>query len=102
MPQRDLLYAGITRAKKLVVLAGSRRALAAAVRTAGTGRRHDALAHPPQDHPVSPDRHGLALAIGTWMTSICDSEQPGNRPLRAQQAGEEFLDRLPFLGDRDP
>ncbi len=45
MLQRNLLYTGITRAKKLVVLAGSRRALAAAVRTEGTGRRHTALAH---------------------------------------------------------
>jgi exodeoxyribonuclease V alpha subunit len=45
MLQRNLLYTGITRAKKLVVLAGSRRALAAAVRTAGAGRRHTALAH---------------------------------------------------------
>ena len=33
MLQRNLLYTGITRAKKLVVLAGSRRALAAAVRS---------------------------------------------------------------------
>ena len=45
MLQRNLLYTGITRAKKLVVLAGSRRALAAAVRTAGAGRRYTALAH---------------------------------------------------------
>jgi exodeoxyribonuclease V alpha subunit len=45
MLQRNLLYTGITRAKKLVVLAGSRRALAAAVRTPGAGRRHTALAH---------------------------------------------------------
>jgi exodeoxyribonuclease V alpha subunit len=45
MLQRNLLYTGITRAKKLVVLAGSRRALAAAIRTQGTGRRHTALAH---------------------------------------------------------
>ena len=45
MLQRNLLYTGITRAKKLVVLAGSRRALAAAVRTAGTGRRYTALTH---------------------------------------------------------
>jgi exodeoxyribonuclease V alpha subunit len=45
MLQRNLLYTGITRAKKLVVLAGSRRALAAAVRTTGTGRRHTALAY---------------------------------------------------------
>ncbi|MBA8954909.1 ATP-dependent RecD-like DNA helicase [Actinomadura namibiensis] len=45
MLQRNLLYTGITRAKKLVVLVGSRRALAAAVRTTGQGRRHTALAY---------------------------------------------------------
>jgi exodeoxyribonuclease V alpha subunit len=45
MLQRNLLYTGVTRAKKLVVLVGSRRALAAAVRTKGAGRRHTALAH---------------------------------------------------------
>jgi exodeoxyribonuclease V alpha subunit len=45
MLQRNLLYTGVTRAKKLVVLAGSRRALAAAIRTKGSGRRHTALAH---------------------------------------------------------
>jgi exodeoxyribonuclease V alpha subunit len=45
MLQRNLLYAAITRAKKLVVLVGSRRALAAAVRTIGAGRRHTALSH---------------------------------------------------------
>ncbi|MFV2173292.1 ATP-dependent RecD-like DNA helicase [Actinomadura sp. LOL_016] len=45
MLRRNLLYTGITRAKKLVVLVGSRRALAAAVRTAGAGRRHTALRH---------------------------------------------------------
>jgi len=45
MLQRNLLYTGVTRAKKLIVLAGSRRALAQAVRTPGTGRRHTALTH---------------------------------------------------------
>lgn len=45
MLQRNLLYTGITRAKKLIVLAGSRRALAQAVRTPGAGRRHTALTH---------------------------------------------------------
>ncbi|MBW6440181.1 ATP-dependent RecD-like DNA helicase [Actinoplanes hulinensis] len=44
MLQRNLLYTAITRAKRLVVLVGSRRALAAAVRTVGAGRRHTALA----------------------------------------------------------
>ena len=43
MLQRNLLYTAVTRAKKLVVLVGSERALAQAVRTAGSGRRHTAL-----------------------------------------------------------
>ena len=43
MLQRNLIYTGVTRAKKLVVLVGSRRALAVAVRTKGSGRRHTAL-----------------------------------------------------------
>lgn len=45
MLQRNLLYTAVTRAKKLVVLVGSRRALAAAVRTVSAGHRHTALAH---------------------------------------------------------
>ena len=45
MLQRNLLYTGVTRARKLVVLVGSRRALAIAVRTKGSGRRHTALDH---------------------------------------------------------
>ncbi|ROO52990.1 exodeoxyribonuclease V alpha subunit [Micromonospora sp. Llam0] len=43
--QRNLLYTAVTRAKKLVVLVGSRKAIAIAVRTAGAGRRHTALTH---------------------------------------------------------
>jgi exodeoxyribonuclease V alpha subunit len=50
MLQRNLLYTGVTRAKRLTVLAGSRRALAQAVRTPGAGRRHTALTH--RLHPV--------------------------------------------------
>lgn len=45
MLQRNLLYTAITRAKRLVVLVGSRKALGIAVRTAGTGRRHTGLSH---------------------------------------------------------
>jgi exodeoxyribonuclease V alpha subunit len=44
MLQRNLLYTAVTRAKRLVVLVGSRRALAKAVRTQGAGRRYTALA----------------------------------------------------------
>jgi exodeoxyribonuclease V alpha subunit len=43
MLQRNLLYTAVTRARQSVVLVGSRRALAKAVRTQGAGRRHTAL-----------------------------------------------------------
>jgi exodeoxyribonuclease V alpha subunit len=43
MLQRNLFYTAVTRAKGIVVLVGSRRALAKAVRTQGAGRRHTAL-----------------------------------------------------------
>ena len=45
MLQRNLLYTAITRAKRLVVIVGSRRALAHAVRPRGAGRRHTGLTH---------------------------------------------------------
>jgi exodeoxyribonuclease V alpha subunit len=44
MLERNLLYTGVTRARRIVVLVGSRRALAKAVRTRSAGRRHTALA----------------------------------------------------------
>lgn len=43
MLQRNLLYTAVTRAKKLVVLVGSRKALAQAVRTVSAGRRYTAV-----------------------------------------------------------
>ena len=42
--QRNLIYTGITRAKKLVVLVGESRALQMAVRNNRTGKRHTWLA----------------------------------------------------------
>ncbi|WP_040875131.1 SF1B family DNA helicase RecD2 [Streptomyces purpureus] len=45
MLQRNLLYTAVTRARKLVVLVGSRRAIGQAVRTVSAGRRFTALAH---------------------------------------------------------
>jgi len=42
MLQRNLLYTAVTRAKRIVVLVGSKRALAKAVRTQGAGRRYTA------------------------------------------------------------
>lgn len=43
MLQRNLLYTGVTRGKKLVILVGSRKALAIAIRTADTRKRVTAL-----------------------------------------------------------
>jgi exodeoxyribonuclease V alpha subunit len=43
MLQRNLLYTAVTRARQMVVLVGSRRALAKAIRTAGAGHRYTAL-----------------------------------------------------------
>jgi exodeoxyribonuclease V alpha subunit len=51
MLQRNLLYTAVTRAKQLVVLVGSSRALAQAVRATGSGRRHTALAHRLRSRP---------------------------------------------------
>jgi len=44
MLQRNLLYTAVTRAKRIVVLVGSKRALARAVRTESAGRCHTGLA----------------------------------------------------------
>jgi len=43
MLQRNLLYTGITRGKRLVVLVGSRKALEIAVQRQDTARRYSAL-----------------------------------------------------------
>ncbi|MCX4454214.1 ATP-dependent RecD-like DNA helicase [Streptomyces sp. NBC_01340] len=45
MLQRNLLYTAVTRAKKLVVLVGSRKAIGQAVRTVSAGRRCTSLAY---------------------------------------------------------
>jgi exodeoxyribonuclease V alpha subunit len=45
MLQRNLLYTAITRARKLVVLVGSQKALAIAVRNNKTAARYSRLKH---------------------------------------------------------
>ncbi|RST14480.1 ATP-dependent RecD-like DNA helicase [Streptomyces sp. WAC05374] len=45
MLQRNLLYTAVTRARKLVVLVGSRKAIGQAVRTVSAGRRFTSLRH---------------------------------------------------------
>jgi exodeoxyribonuclease V alpha subunit len=49
MLQRNLLYTGITRGKKLVVLVGTRKALAVAVQRQDTSQRYTALGRRLQD-----------------------------------------------------
>ena len=58
MLQRNLLYTAVTRAKQLVVLVGSPRALAQAVRATGSGRRYTGLAHRLRGRP----QHSAAYA----------------------------------------
>jgi exodeoxyribonuclease V alpha subunit len=45
MLQRNLLYTAVTRAKQIVVIVGSKRAVGQAVRAVGAGRRHTSLDH---------------------------------------------------------
>jgi exodeoxyribonuclease V alpha subunit len=52
MLQRNLLYTGITRGKKLVVLVGSRRALKLAVQRRDTARRYSALSRRLQEREL--------------------------------------------------
>ena len=81
MLQRNLLYTGITRAKKLVVLAGSRRALAKAVRTAGARPPPHRASAPP------PDRLKAASASGWPGRGVPFRLVPVMRRRRLRQAG---------------
>jgi exodeoxyribonuclease V alpha subunit len=64
MLQRNLLYTAVTRAKQLVVLVGSTRALGQAVRVTGSGRRHTALAHRLQGGRHRSAAAPIPLAVG--------------------------------------
>jgi len=62
MLQRNLLYTAVTRAKKLVVLVGSTKAIGQAVRVAAAGRRYTALDHRLAErdtHPAAAARRSL-------------------------------------------
>jgi exodeoxyribonuclease V alpha subunit len=43
--QRNLLYTGVTRGKRMVVLIGQKKALGTAVRNESTRNRHGGLLH---------------------------------------------------------
>ncbi|WP_406068611.1 ATP-dependent RecD-like DNA helicase [Streptomyces sp. NBC_01020] len=70
MLQRNLLYTAVTRAKKLVVLVGSRKAIGQAVRTVSAGRRFTAL-----DHRLA----GGGADGGPWESSPRGSGTRANR-----------------------
>jgi exodeoxyribonuclease V alpha subunit len=53
MLQRSLLYTAVTRGKKLVVIVGSKRAVALAVRNADAKRRYTWLAERVRAHLAS-------------------------------------------------
>ena len=80
MLQRNLLYTAITRAKRLIVLVGSRRALAQAVRTPGAGRRHTALTHRLQPVEWGASAGAAWEAIGTPTSS---ADRGGNQQRQA-------------------
>jgi len=64
MLRRNLLYTAVTRAKRIVVLVGSQRALARAVRTEGAGQRYAALAARLRRGAGSGGRLGSAATTG--------------------------------------
>jgi exodeoxyribonuclease V alpha subunit len=89
MLQRNLLYTAVTRATQLVVLVGSPRALGQAVRAAGSGRRHTALARRLRGRQPATDPAPAALPGGTRRTGrrAPSSGTSGVRPRRT--AGTE-------------
>jgi exodeoxyribonuclease V alpha subunit len=82
MLQRNLLYTAVTRAKRLVVLVGSKRALAKAVRTQGAGRRYTTLTE-----RLRPGRAGLSQQPARRSAGHIQhgSVEPEQRVLRSGQ-----------------
>jgi exodeoxyribonuclease V alpha subunit len=68
MLQRNLLYTGITRGKKLVVLVGQKKAVAIAVRNVSGRRRWSKLSEWLQPVPQIADRRRL---LDCGLTLIC-------------------------------
>jgi exodeoxyribonuclease V alpha subunit len=60
MLQRNLLYTGVTRGKKLVVLVGQRKAVAIAVRNVSGRRRWSKLSEWLRPKPPVPRQFGMA------------------------------------------
>ena len=74
MLQRNLLYTAVTRARKLVVLVGSTKAIGQAVRVTGAGRRHTALDYRLADretHPATAARRAGAEPPQPAANGVC-------------------------------
>jgi hypothetical protein len=70
MLQRNLLYTGVIRGKKLVVLVGQKKAVAIAVRNVSGRRRWSKLQEwPPQSIFITADRRG-ELSLGALNISL--------------------------------
>ena len=88
MLARNLLYTGVTRGKRLVVLVGQRKALAIAVRNQGSRRRwsklREHLANIPPVHPMG-DQRGWQIRISPMTArDILPSHRRAN-PKRSHQ-----------------
>src|SRR6266481_477746 len=70
MLSRALLYTAVTRAQRLCVLVGERKAVAIAVARAEQRRRHSALAQRMLPDAGSQSRHGVAMC-SIWLGCFC-------------------------------
>ena len=77
MLQRNLLYTGVTRGKKLVVLVGSRKALEMAVRRQETGAALFAAVRA----PAGGGRRGRLTAFKTARSGLCRQRLSREQPL---------------------
>ena len=94
MLARNLLYTGVTRGKKLVVLVGQRKALAIAVKNAGAGRR---LVEAPR---VARMTGGRQARLRAPLHAGKKPRNPG-RPARAARISRRLVQQ-PAFGVRMP
>src|SRR6266542_4493763 len=97
MLQRNLLYTGVTRGKRLVVLVGQKQAIAIAVRNVSGRRRWSKLGE--QLAPNMPDwRHPPRIGVAPWRSSSRRPSSPGGRRRdRARNARGRSLGSTPLL-----
>jgi UvrD-like helicase C-terminal domain len=102
MLRRNLPCTGITRARKLIIPAGSRRALAHAVRTPAAGRRHTALtcrlppagqASPPSARQPVTARRDVSVTAGPHTPARSTRPPPdtAGRPGRTTRPSRQTL-----------